>query len=280
MAELSVCFPEVVRIWPRVGFAARSYRGGGGALRLYVIAKAIAREADGVSRDQVLACLRVFGVAPWTAKRWLDAARKLGLVQDVQRQSGEWSLRLIGYAKAALLLGLKQPGKPVEIPTEALFGRQWWSRLFAAFEGSFQGRPISRRTLQAVSGIPLSTQRVYDNQAGVVRRKNYALSAIPADHLDAVKEFGKRAAPFAFLDKSTNRRLIGWRLPDSRSCPMLGIGGPCNTAGIVSLFNRTSGQLKRTQRRLSRSDSPLREVYLFSHTSRRGADLWLHVPLR
>lgn len=281
MTETPTCFPEVVKFNPLVGLKSFRTSGAGGAWRLLVLAKALEENGTGkIRREALHDYASSLGVQEKTFARWITAARNFDLVSDVQSKSGEWMLILSGNERVASIMGCERKGKAVSMSAKLLVGKKWRAYVFGGFENTFNGRLITRKKQAELSGIPESTQRKFDKEAGVERKKNFAVSNIHANGFSAVLEFGNRASLFKYWDKKTHQLKLGWRLPDSRRFDGAITNGSKNTLRALSLFNRTEAQYKATVKRLSKSDSPIREVYLFSHTSNNGADMWLHMPLR
>lgn len=281
MTEASARFPECVKFNPLVGLKSFRMSEAGGAWRLFVLAKNLVTTGnDYIEREALREYAASLGILEKTFKRWVTAARNFDLVRDVQRKGGEWMLILTSNDKAASIMGSESKGKAVTMSARLFVGKQWRAYVFAGFEATFNGRLISRKKQAELSGIPESTQRKFDKEAGVKRQKNYAVSNIHANGYSAVLEFGNRASLYKYWDKTTHQLKLGWRLPDSRRFDGAMTNGSKNSLRALSLFNRTDEQYKRTVKKLSKSDSSIREVYLFSHTSRNGADMWLHMPLR
>lgn len=277
----SARYPETVKFNPLVGLKSFRIPEAGGAWRLFVLAKNLTTNGgDNVRRDDVREYAASLGVNEKTFRRWMTAARNFDLVRDVQRKSGEWMLILTSNDKAASIMGSDRKGAPVTMSARLLVGKHWRAYVFAGFEATFNGRLISRKKQAELSGIPEVSQRIYDKKAGVKQQKNYAVSNIHANGYSAVLEFGSRAGLYKYWDKTTHQLKLGWRLPDSRSFDGATTNGSKNSLGTLSLFNRTEEQYRRTVRKLSQSDSPIREVYKYSHTSRNGAEMWTHVSLR
>jgi hypothetical protein len=281
MTVIPAHFPEFVKFNPLVGLKSFHTSGAGGAWRLLVLAKALDINGVGkIPRDYLQRFALSLGIQSKTFNRWLTAARNLDFVFDIQSQSGEWMLILVSNEKAASIIGCESKGKAVTMSVKLLIGKKWRAYVFGAFENTFNGRLITRKKQAELSGIPESTQRKFDKEAGVERKKNFAISNIHANGYSAVLEFGNRASLFKYWDKKTHQLKLGWRLPDSRYFGGAVTNGSKNTLWALSLFNRTDAQYKATVKKLSKSDSPIREVYLFSHTSKNGADMWFHMPLR
>lgn len=229
-----------IKFWPLVGMAA-ARSGTGGAWRAWTLAKHL----DASGRGAVpLAALQALAdrlhVHPKTWRRWMAEARRRGLITDTQRSSGEHWLVLISQGQGAVALGCSDAGpRPASISAYDLVAPGWRAHVWAAYEQTHGGRLVSRAKQEILSGVPISTQRAYDNQACVDRRPNYAVSRRPADELTGVIEFERRAAPFVFTNPKRRRsrrtvqirdalpspggawqqrhQVVAWRLPDSRT---------------------------------------------------------------
>jgi hypothetical protein len=203
----------------------------------------------------------------------------MGFVTDVQRKDGHWDLVLNSNKKVSRQATEHDKQKTVLIDPKFLVGNGWKANVWAAFEATFEGRLISRKKLKEISGVPEVTQRAYDKQAGVHRVANYAVSNIHANGFSAVLDYGNRAALFKYWDRNTHQLKLGWRIPDSRAFSHVQTNGSKKTRRALSLFNRTQESLTASMQQISKNDLPIRELYLFSHTSKHGSVMWTHVPL-
>jgi len=48
-----------------------------------------------------------------------------------------------------------------------------------------------------------------------------------------------------------------------------------DTSAYVRLFNFTPAQRKATEKKLNRTDTSVREIYEYSHVSKRGSLVWV-----
>lgn len=169
--------------------------------KLYMNMRLIDRSGQGwVDRGEL---------AQWvTKKRKLYGLRNLqiilrqgdGITWDINR--GRIYYRAPNRIMTALGAG-KLTGLPVMFPTKALLGGQQ-SYNAAAYKSWHAGRresnPITRKAIRKVTGVPESTQRVYDDAAGVKRHKNIAIlgEKTKQDYRAAVAERGR--CVFTFKD--------------------------------------------------------------------------------
>jgi hypothetical protein len=187
------------------------------------------------------------------------------------------------------------------MPAALLVGPGWRARIWAAYESTHNGRPISRERMQKIVNVPVSTQRFRDSQAGVVRKQNHAKLKARADALPGLQEYGKHKA--LYLRKDGH---IGSRKPDSRFTDLASRAGKGRarkanatlqrmqqdfgsslmrralsdsvSSGIagIRLFNSTPDQRKNTQKRIARLDLQTPpDVFELSHTSKSGSSVWM-----
>lgn len=241
--------------------AAQRQSHAGGAWRLYVLAKAIDRDGTGkISREDLRQFTEHLGLEPRQWQRWLARARTIGLFSDVQDQGGQWDLILCSAVRGALILECEAigPRKSVVVAT-ALIGSAWRSRVWAAYEVNFRGRPISRQRMRELVAVPERTQRFRDAQAEVRRQSNYCKSRIDSDRTPMIAEFGGHRGVF-----STRDGKAAWRLPDGRDSDQAQRG----PVGRARKANKELAQLRLdgsfiVQRPLSPSPSSARPVRLF-----------------
>ena len=207
-----------VRFWPIMGINAARVNHGG-AWKIYVLAKNLDLTGRGaIPLENLIKWVKALGVHPKTFNRWLGDALALGLITERARHDG-WVV-LASNQAAAVTLGCNHAGgRPASITAAALVTHGWRAQVFAAYEETHGGRPISRAKQESLTGVPISTQRAYDNQAGVIRKRNIAISEEPVKCLEGAKEFENRAGPFPWRDKRRRYKVLAWWLPDNRTAP-------------------------------------------------------------
>ena len=152
-------------------------------------------------------------------------------------------LWLSGLHRIAHTLDLTRlQGFPIELPVEALLGGIQATRaaFYAAFHSGRESKPISRETLESVSGIAQRTQRTYDHIAGVGRQRNVAIGEryTPENAQERAWQHGR--AVFHFVDAHgrqgrRNGTYVAWHLPNSYE---------------ATYHRRSRGSRKRLNRRL------------------------------
>ncbi len=113
-------------------------------------------------------------------------------------------------------------GFPVELPISALLGGIQGVRaaFYAAFHGGRDSKPISRETLESLSGIPGRTQLEYDRVARVERQRNIAIGECYSQEHAQDRAWKQGRAVFHFVDTEgrqgrKGREYVAWHLPNS-----------------------------------------------------------------
>ncbi len=160
-----------------------------------------------------------FRICGWRRLRQLLTQGE-GLFWHRDAQNRLW---LIGTHRIAYKLdsGCLQ-GFPVELPIHSLLGgiQAVRAAFYASFHGGRDSKPISRETLQDVSGVAERTQRAYDRAAGVERRRNIAIGERYSQEHAQERAWKQGRAVFHFVDTEgrqgrKGREYIAWHLPNS-----------------------------------------------------------------
>jgi len=113
-------------------------------------------------------------------------------------------------------------GFPVELPISALLGgiQAVRAAFYATFHGGRDSKPISRDTLESLSGIPGRTQLEYDRVARVERRRNIAVGERHTAENAQGRAWRHGRAAFHFIDTEgrqgrAGREYVAWHLPNS-----------------------------------------------------------------
>jgi hypothetical protein len=132
---------------------------------------------------------------------WLRSALKIALELDCDRLKG----------------------KRVDLPIKTLLGGigEVRAHFYASFHsGRTAANPISRQTLESITGLSPRTQRDYDRIANVQRQRNLAVGP-KHTQLSAEETYWQRGrAAFTFVDSQgrqgpKNRQYLAWQLPNS-----------------------------------------------------------------
>ncbi len=172
-------------VYPRLAAAFRSSKHVAPVGRLWLLLRAWDTVGRGChTLDQVYRAFSVEGSA------WHVADRRQ--VQRLIKQGAGtfWTLRdyhggryhglqMTGPVGVALALGVGHlAGSPVAVPVADLLGgmHRVGAALYAAASTLRKGaRPVTRKTLETLTGAAVSTQRTYDKTAGVEGRVNFVL---------------------------------------------------------------------------------------------------------
>ena len=137
-------------------------------------------------------------------------------------------LWLRSAAKIALKLDCHRfKGNRVDLPIKTLLGGIGTVRahFYACFHsGRSSENPISRETLESMTGLSPRTQREYDRLAQVKRQQNIALGPRYNKITAEEQSWQRGRAVFTFFDSQgkqgpKNREYIAWRLPNSYQAP-------------------------------------------------------------
>lgn len=302
-------YPQDVSLYPVMAIqAARRASRVGGGYRLYVLAKVLDRQGLGnVSRDKLRRYALSLGVSPRQWQRWITEARNFDLVKDWQTKAGEWMLALPNPGAAAYSMGCESVGgRKATMSARDLIGPGWKARIWAAYEVTHNGRPVSRERMQKTVNVPVSTQRYRDAQAGVNRQQNHAKLKDKAGALSMYQDFGKHKGLYIRRDG-----YIGSRKPDSRYWEFAFRAGKgrarkanatlhrmqrldglslmrqafsedvtpetaTNRSAFVRLFNYTPQQRQAVEKKLDRADIRRTfDLFEYSHDSRNGSRVWM-----
>jgi len=159
---------------------------------------------------------RIFG---WRRLRQLLAQGE-GVFWHRDEQDRLW---LYGAHRIAYKLDSgRLQGFPVELPISALLGGIQVVRaaFYATFHGGRDGKPISRETLESLSGIPGRTQLEYDRVARVERTRNIAIGECHTTENAHERAWRHGRAAFHFIDTEgqrgrAGREYVAWHLPNS-----------------------------------------------------------------
>lgn len=299
-------FPETVNFYALLGVEAiRRKSAHGGAFRLWTLSKALDIDGSGIiHKSQLEAYSDHLGVNKRTFQRWYKKSLDLGLFIPKTNRSGENKIILVNAATAGYILGCSRVGNRKAIMQALdLIGDGWRSRVWAAFETSFDSRPIARAKIHEVTGVSERTQRYRDSEAGVKRQRNYAKTDISKDYYSMLREFSSRSGLFVSYSGK-----VMYRLPDTRTSPN-SYRGPVSRArkhnkalrkmnrenldGLfqmqqpqflptldssrscyVRLFHETERQRRAAQKKLAGYDHDVEELYQAAGQSSAGSQLW------
>jgi len=166
--------------------------------------------------------------SPWRICGWrrLRQLFKQGEGIFWQRDSKD-RLWLKGAHKIAYALDCgRLLGFPIRLPISSLLGGIQAVRgaFYAAFHSGRASSPISRQTLQELSGVPERTQRSYDRVARVERQANIAIGERYSKEVVEARAWQQGRAVFHFVDSrglhgKPKAEYLAWHLPNSYTGP-------------------------------------------------------------
>jgi len=278
----------VLKIYPEIILSAIRTKKPVGGVRLYCLFKAANTSGNGNMRAVTFKdYCRKSGVKKSRYNRWLRYALNMGILS----RTGE-TLSAISWGKAAVRCGIQKPLQiACDMPAERIVEARWAAWVWAAYLLLHKDRPISRNALEELTGVPDSTQRRYEVQAGVVNQANYADYGFPDQDPDnAIAEEGngyfwyhgrmKKRLPNTRIVKGVFRcsrgRMKKYNRAILQALSLWGGGHKIN-----KLYHHTLRSLKRTLRsvRKDNQDHKTRADVVFLHAAdHQGVGLWGAVP--
>lgn len=159
----------MIKLLPEIIFAAQASNKPLGAYRLWFLAKHFDRGNGFIPKKNFKRYLKSLEIPKSNLLRWLEQAIALGLLQS----NGE-SYKLESWQGAARSVGVKRVLRFTKIPLDRFIRPHWQAWVFASYLTHFDGKPISRETLEKLTGIPARTQLEYEKHARVEKTANYA----------------------------------------------------------------------------------------------------------
>ncbi len=166
--------------------------------------------------------------SPWRICGWrrLRQLFKQGEGIFWQRDS-KGRLWLKGAHKIAYTLDCERlAGFPILLPVSALLGGIQAVRgaFYAAFHSGRTNKPISRQTLEELTGVAQRTQRAYDRIAHISRRSNLAIGERYTKENLEERAWKQGRAVFHFVDVRglhgrPQAEYVAWHLPNSYCGP-------------------------------------------------------------
>lgn len=210
-------------------------------------------------------------------------------------------LFLLGPARVAATLNVERlRGRPVLLPVATLAGDLAALRaaLFASYHaGRRAQQPVTRRTMEQLTGVPARTQRHYDRLARTRRKRNICIGGQREQAYKQESAWQHGRGSFAFVDHhgrrgKPGRAYMAWQLPNSyqspleatkkgrqrrhnRSLDLVHKGALGNGGGVTRLFYHSGAAAGRAFNRHGGDH----DAYFRGQETRGGAVLW-HVLQR
>lgn len=196
--------------------------------RVYFLLRVIDTDGRGWLEIQNIRRLLTQKESPWRICGWRRLRQLLKQGEGVfwQRDAKD-RLWLKGTHKIAYTLDCDRlAGSPVLLPVSSLLGGIQAVRgaFYAAFHSGRASKPISRQTLEEVTGVAERTQRVYDRVARVSCQSNLALGERYTKERFEARAWNQGRAVFRFVDtRGLHGRpqadYIAWHIPNSYAGP-------------------------------------------------------------
>lgn len=187
-----------MRIYPDLIFAAEKQKQSPSAYRIWFLAKHFCTGGGTVPVKAFKAYLAGLGMKEATYNRHIREALELELLK---REGGNDKrpayYRMASWFDASRIVGVRQLGVPIEIPVEKLLQRSWKAEVWAGRLLQVRDRttttaklsrdhndqpvikkqvkvakPISRKTLEKVTGVKRRTQQKREHKAQVKQKQN------------------------------------------------------------------------------------------------------------
>lgn len=192
--------------------------------RVWLLLRAIDSQGRGWLRVEDVRYQLTAKDSPWRVCGWRRLRQLLHQGQDIfwQRDTQD-RLWLRGTHRIAFALNSgRLQGFPVELPIRELLGGIQGIRaaFYASFHSGRDNKPISRQTLNQVTGIAERTQRSYDQVARVNRQQNIAIGERYTQERVQERAWTQGRGVFRFVDTRglqgrEKQEYIAWHLPNS-----------------------------------------------------------------
>ena len=211
---LKLELPRDATIWASMGVSSWITKHGG-VFRLYVLLRMLDPKGSGhIEADVLKAAATQLKVKPRTFAHWLSDALACGIFE--KKNGG--ILRVRDQATVLRILGGREIDKTkVIIPLKSLFKNGWRARVWAAFiKANHNGKPISQKKLEDITGIPVRTQKSLTKY--IHSKQQFGITGRPADDVAGMNEYGGGGKAFVFTDPARkNERVAAIHLPSVKS---------------------------------------------------------------
>jgi hypothetical protein len=211
---LKLELPHDAVIWPSMGVSSWITKRGG-EYRLYVLARSLDPNGSGhIESDVLKAAAMQLHVKPRTFAAWMSGAVSCGVFEKLH----DGILRIPSQAKLLRVLGGREIDKSkVIIPLRSLFKNGWRSRVWAAYlKANHNGKNISQKKLEDITGIPVRTQKSLGRY--ISSKRQIGITDRTADSVPGMNEYTTRGKAFVFVDpQRKNARVAAIHLPSVKT---------------------------------------------------------------
>ena len=212
-----------VRLYPDIAIALLK-QGQTAVGRVWLLLRHIDQDGQGwVSIEQARHLLTQRG-SPLRVVGWRRLRQILQAGQGIFWVRGESRIWLRSVSRIAESLGVARLSlQPVLLPLSALLSGigDVNAHFYASFHsGRKSSMPISRETLERITGLAARQQREYESITGVHKQRNFAVGERHTAQNAQNRAWMQGGAVFCFIDHHgrqgpEKRRYIAWHLPNS-----------------------------------------------------------------
>ena len=186
-----------MRVYPDLVFGAEQNGASASAFRVWLLAKDFCKGGATVPVRLFKDHLEALDLKKATYNRWIRGALDLGLLKGEGGNKRPAYYRIASWVDGARLAGVSRLGCPIEMPVKKLLTRSWKSEVWAGrllqvrnrttttakisrdHNGQAQvtkqvktAKPVSRRTLENITGVKRRTQQNREKRAKVQQKEN------------------------------------------------------------------------------------------------------------
>ncbi len=228
--------------------------------------------------------LRQIGLKESTYFRWLDQALQVGLIKYDKKYYS-----LICWEGAAKIVGCDSLKRPILLSSNQFINKGWLAWVWSGYLLHFRGKPVTRYSLEKLSGIPSRTQISYENKAGVDHIENYAdLFDIASDPDLAIELLNTPG--YYQVNGRVRQRLGNTYLPQEVKLANIGRTKQINKAlrsegssqsSVYLLYCLTQDEYRRKLRKIRRvNDAKNCPIFLYQHRADIGkVSVWHGVAI-
>lgn len=250
----------MLKAYPEIIFKASNNNKPVNAFRLWFIAKGYDNGNSNIPAKKFRRYLKRLGIQRATYYRWIGQALDLGLISHQTTTQGLKVYSLASWERGAMIAGVTTLLKPVKIPIEKFINKGWLSWAWAGFVKHFENKPMSRATLERLTGVPKRTQRGYEKQAEVKSKAHFANLGDPTVDPQRAAMIDERRGVYGKAGMTRKR------LPNSRTVENIELGNKGRTKKI----NGTLKALLLTRRSSQQSEKLYFETYQALKRATRG----------
>lgn len=271
----------MIKLYPEIIFAAIKASRPVGAFRVWFLAKSFDNGGSGfIPAKAFRQYLNILGVSRATYYEWLLRADRLGLVKRLDNDI----YQIASWERGAKLAGIDRLLKPTFIETERYINKGWLAYVWGAYVKHFEGKPISRASLEKLTGVPRRTQQAYEKKSGVINTANYVSYGYPENNPEQAMEICDKPGVFfragAIMKQGPNSRKVPYaHLGNKGRTKQINQSLRCNdedsSGRIYKLYCITDKQAKQAIRQARGGKIGERPLHVWKfYKNALGVNLW------